>query len=92
MILNAATLAAIVAACWAHPSGVAYLAKIEQIEARAISCSNPCCTQAMPRKAWGGGGKATVKPRPLRFRPSVPIPPRPRDIEEEEALFLACAL
>lgn len=49
MAFNAATLAAIVAACWAHPSGVSYLAKIDQIEALSISCGNPCC-----RKAGGG--------------------------------------
>lgn len=43
MALNAVTIAAIVAACWAHPSGQAYLAKIDQIEALSISCGNPCC-------------------------------------------------
>lgn len=43
MALNAVTIAAIVAACWAHPQGQAYLAKIDQIEALSISCGNPCC-------------------------------------------------
>ena len=42
-MLNAVTIAAIVAACWAHPSGVAYLAKIEQIQACAEAKGNPCC-------------------------------------------------
>ena len=42
-MLNAATIAAIVAACWAHPSGQAYLDKIERIEAAANACGNPCC-------------------------------------------------
>lgn len=45
MLLNAATIAAIVAACWAHPQGQAYLAKIDQIETLSISCGNPCCNQ-----------------------------------------------
>lgn len=42
-MLNAVTIAAIVAAVWAHPQGVAYIAKIDQIEAAAIACGNPCC-------------------------------------------------
>ncbi len=45
MAMNAVTIAAIVAACWAHPQGQAYLAKIDQIEALSISCGNPCCQQ-----------------------------------------------
>lgn len=52
MLLNAATIAAIVAACWAHPSGQAYLSKIDQIEAYANACGNPCC-----KKPVGVGGK-----------------------------------
>ena len=47
MAMNAVTIAAIVAACWAHPQGQAYLAKIDQIEALSISCGNPCCRQAL---------------------------------------------
>lgn len=43
MALNAVTIAAIIAACWAHPQGQAYLAKIDQIEALSIACGNPCC-------------------------------------------------
>lgn len=42
-MLNIATIAAIVAAVWAHPQGVSYLEKIDQIEARSIACGNPCC-------------------------------------------------
>lgn len=51
-MLNAATLAAIVAACWAHPSGVSYLEKINQIEADAIVCGNPCCTKNTVTGGW----------------------------------------
>ena len=50
-MLNAATIAAIVAACWAHPSGVAYLAKIEQIRACAEARGNPCC---VTQEVYGG--------------------------------------
>ena len=42
-MLNAITIAAIVAAVWAHPQGVSYLEKIDQIEQLSISCGNPCC-------------------------------------------------
>lgn len=49
MALNAITIAAIVAACWAHPSGQAYLAKIDQIEQLSISCGNPCCNKTSSR-------------------------------------------
>lgn len=42
-MLNAVTIAAIVAAVWAHPQGVSYLEKIDQIEQLSISCGNPCC-------------------------------------------------
>lgn len=48
-MLNAATIAAIVAACWAHPSGQAYLAKIDQIEQLSITCGNPCCNKTSSR-------------------------------------------
>jgi len=48
MSLNAVTIAAIVTACWAHPQGQAYLAKIDQIEALSISCGNPCCAAGQP--------------------------------------------
>lgn len=51
-MLNAATIAAIVAACWAHPSGVSYLEKIDQIEAAAIACGNPCCTKKTVTGGW----------------------------------------
>jgi len=53
-MLNAITIAAIVAACWAHPQGQAYLAKIEQIEQLSISCKNPCCNQVTPSGGWVG--------------------------------------
>lgn len=42
-MLNAVTIAAIVAAVWAHPQGVSYLEKIDRIEQLSISCGNPCC-------------------------------------------------
>lgn len=42
-MLNTVTIAAIVAAVWAHPQGVSYLEKIDQIEQLSISCGNPCC-------------------------------------------------
>lgn len=45
MLMNAVTIAAIVAACWAHPSGVAYLEKIEQIRVCAEAKGNPCCKE-----------------------------------------------
>lgn len=41
--MNAATIAAIVAAVWAHPLGQSYLDKIDQIEYYAQLCGNPCC-------------------------------------------------
>ena len=53
-MLNAVTIAAIVAACWAHPQGQAYLAKIEQIDQLSISCGNPCCNQVSPSGGWVG--------------------------------------
>jgi hypothetical protein len=58
-MLNAATIAAIVAAVWAHPSGVAYLEKIEQL----AQCQkpNPCCVA----KPHGGGGGARDDKRTL---------------------------
>lgn len=42
-MLNAVTIATIVAAVWAHPQGISYLEKIDQIEQLSISCGNPCC-------------------------------------------------
>ena len=75
-MLNAATLAAIVAACWAHPQGVAYLAKIAQIEAAAIARGNPCCVR--------GGVAVTYAPRHV-----TPRPRQKRPIENDEALLLA---
>ena len=42
-MLNSITIAAIVAAVWAHPQGVSYLEKIDRIEQLSISCGNPCC-------------------------------------------------
>lgn len=59
-MLNAATLAAIVAAVWAHPQGVAYLEKIEQIRVCAEAKGNPCCApQAL--QPHGGGVVARAK-------------------------------
>lgn len=40
-MLNAVTIAAIVAAVWAHPSGVSYLEKINRLH--ACRTPNPCC-------------------------------------------------
>lgn len=58
-MLNAAAIAAIVAACWAQPQGQAYLAKIEAYLAKveAISaavdrCGNPCCTKNTVTGGW----------------------------------------
>lgn len=59
-MLNAATIAAIVAACWAHPQGQAYLAKIDQIEAYANACGNPCCKSAEQAEYHGGGLREDV--------------------------------
>ena len=42
-MLNAATLAAIVAAVWAHPAGVSYLEKIERLA--LCHTANPCCVR-----------------------------------------------
>lgn len=42
-MLNAATIAAIVAAIWAHPMGQAYLAKIDTIAHCVEIKGNPCC-------------------------------------------------
>lgn len=55
MALNAVTIAAIVAACWAHPQGQAYLAKIDQIEALSIACGNPCCKTVAAQPEYHGG-------------------------------------
>lgn len=54
MAMNAVTIAAIVAACWAHPSGQAYLAKIDQIEELSIRCGNPCCKPSISLDQFGG--------------------------------------
>lgn len=54
-MLNTATIAAIVAACWAHPSGVSYLEKIERLN--ACQTENPCCVH----NVIGGGGKRRSK-------------------------------
>jgi len=58
MALNAITIAAIVAACWAHPQGQSYLAKIDKIDALSISCGNPCCRQPV------GVGSRTLSAKP----------------------------
>ena len=42
-MLNAATIAAIVAAVWAHPQALDYLDKIEQLRVCAEAKGNPCC-------------------------------------------------
>ena len=42
-MLNSITIAAIVAAVWAHPQGISYLEKVDRIEQLSISCGNPCC-------------------------------------------------
>lgn len=75
-MLNAATIAAIVAACWAHPQGVAYLAKIAQIESAAITCGNPCCARP--------GAAIPYAPRHVSPRPRKKHP-----VENDEALLLA---
>ena len=88
MAMNAVTLAAIVAACWAHPQGQAYLAKIYQIEALSIACGNPCCHGAYLPPAG----------KPPRFRPEpfipAPIPWQQLDLrrDDEDALLLAALL
>lgn len=79
MALNAVTIAAIVAACWAHPQGQAYLAKIDQIGALSISCGNPCCAQPAT------GGRVIHRPVFLSPTPARPTGP----IEDDEALLLA---
>lgn len=77
MALNAITIAAIVAACWAHPSGQAYLAKIDQIEALSIACGNPCCDR-------GGFTDELIRRVPMNIEPR-----RRQAIENDEALLLA---
>lgn len=67
-MLNAATIAAIVAAVWAHPSGVAYLEKIERLNACATV--NPCCV-GLPihvRRVVTLAKKA-LSPRGATYRP-----------------------
>lgn len=59
-MLNAVTLAAIVAAVWAHPQGVAYLDKIEQVRVCAEANGNPCCSDS-----GGGGGGGRIEPDPV---------------------------
>ena len=58
-MLNAVTIAAIVAACWVHPQGQAYLAKIETylskveaISAAVERCGNPCCSKKTVTGGW----------------------------------------
>lgn len=51
-MLNAAAIAAIVAACWAHPQGQAYLSKVEAISAAVERCCNPCCTKNTVTGGW----------------------------------------
>ncbi len=53
-MLNAVTIAAVAAACWAHPQGVSYLAKIDQINTYSIECGNPCCNGGGIGHARGG--------------------------------------
>ncbi len=66
-MLNAATLAAIVAAVWAHPQGVAYLEKIEQIRVCAEAKGNPCCAPHPNLVAYLGGAGKTVQPATKPF-------------------------
>lgn len=40
----------------------------------------------------GGGHVVAKKPRLRPFRPSVPIPLKPRDVEAEEALMVCGAI
>ncbi len=88
MALNAVTIAAIVAACWAHPQGQAYLAKIYQIEALSIACGNPCCHGAYLPPAG----------KPPRFRPEPFVPAHipyeliERRRDDEDAFLLGVLL
>ena len=72
-MLNAATIAAIVAACWAHPSGVSYLEKIERLN--ACSTPNPCCQvvglDALPIRVQRivTLAKIALSPRGATYRP-----------------------
>lgn len=61
-MLNAVTLAAIVAAVWAHPQGVAYLDKIEQMRVCAEANGNPCCGSS---GSGGGGGGGWIEREPV---------------------------
>lgn len=42
-MLTLADLSAIELAIWSHPSGMSYLAKIEQLRVQSEACGNPCC-------------------------------------------------
>ena len=66
-MLNAATLAAIVAAVWAHPQGVAYLEKIEQIRVCAEAKGNPCCAPQALQPHGGGVVVRTKEQRELTY-------------------------
>lgn len=69
-MLNAATIAAIVAAIWAHPQGVAYLDKIEQIRICAEALGNPCCN-GLPIRVQRivTLAKNSLSPRGATYRP-----------------------
>lgn len=82
-MLNAATLLALVAACWAHPQGVAYLEKIEQIEQLSISCGNPCC-----RGGGGKGGKATEEELWKQLQDPYVFKPKVEEVGVVQKVFL----
>lgn len=82
-MLNSVTLLAIVAACWAHPQGVAYLEKIDQIEQLSTSCGNPCC-----RGGGGKGGKATEEELWKYLQEPYVFKPKVEEIEVLEKVFL----
>ena len=82
-MLNAITIAAIVAAVWAHPQGVSYLEKIDQIEQLSISCGNPCCNQL-------GSGQHRVREEELWKNLQEPwqYKPKKQQVEVISPVFL----
>lgn len=81
MAFNAVTLAAIVSAVWAHPQGVSYLEKIDQIAIYAEACGNPCCQ--------GGSGQRKREEELWKNLPEFYLPKeKPQEVVQIEPIFL----
>ena len=82
-MLNPATLAAILVAVWAHPAGVAYLDKIDRLD--ACQTTNPCCTQAAPAGGYSSGYAGVSRHKktlPVKQSPQVALDALIRDEDD----------